>query len=114
MYGTLITWTTQKFRISTKIYTETIFNLRCFTIDKIKTKDYNFTYQYNVAGSDPLLNSTNKAFLTVSHTLIKVPLVEAVATIVPCWLTAKQANSPWWAFIVTGALEVPISVLPKS
>lgn len=42
------------------------------------------THQYIVAGSEPRLNSTSSDFLIVSHTLINVPLTDAVATIVPC------------------------------
>lgn len=71
-------------------------------------------HQYNVAGSDPLLSSTNWIRRDVSHTRIRVPLQEAVATIVPCWFTARHASSPWWALIVTGALDIPASVLAKS
>lgn len=79
----------------------------------LKTILYN-SYQYKVAGSEPRLSSTNWTRLVVSHTLISVPLTEAVATIVPCWFKAIHANSPWWAFIVTGALDIPASVFAKS
>lgn len=71
-------------------------------------------HQYRVAGSDPLLNSTSWIRLDVSHTRIKVPLQEAVATMVPCWFTARHASSPRWALIVTGALDMPASVFAKS
>lgn len=71
-------------------------------------------YQYRVAGSDPRRSSTRRVRFTVSHTRMRVPLSEAVATTVPCEFKAKQATSPWWALIVCGALEIPNSVTDRS
>lgn len=73
-----------------------------------------YTNQYTVAGSEPRRSSTSKLLLLVSHTRIRVPFWEAVATLVPCWFNAKQPNSFLWADIHTGAVDIPISVLVKS
>ncbi len=72
------------------------------------------SYQYKVAGSEPLRNSTTCTLLEVSQTLRRVPLHEAVAINVPCWLMARHASSPWCALIVNGAEEIPASVFDKS
>lgn len=67
-----------------------------------------------MAGSEPLRSSTSWVLRAVSQTRTSVPLVDAVATIVPWWLSARHANSPWCALIVTGELDITASVPARS
>ena len=41
-------------------------------------------------------------------------MVLAVATMLPCWLMARQTNSFLWALTLTGALDTRCSVLYRS
>lgn len=83
----------------------------------IKIHNFSFkntAYQYKKAGSEPRRNSCNWTLLMVSNIRIRVPFTLAVAINVPFWLIARQARSDVWAFIITGALDEPASVLHKS